>query len=96
MCSYGRGRVFGHIPYILPEFRVYQPVTVRVTSIEAECYVISATEFEKRILCFNKVLDYFKSAAHGALYANSVIKLGVYSHFSKFHNTNSDRLEDEM
>lgn len=84
MCRYGRGRVFGQIPYVLPEFRNYQPVTVRVASITAEAYCISSTEFEKRILCFNRVVDYFKSAAHSALRSNSLIKINTFDHLTKF------------
>lgn len=33
VCRYGQGKIFGEIPYVLPEFfKNYQPVSIKCTS----------------------------------------------------------------
>ena len=58
VCKYGPGKVFGQIPYVLPEyFSNYQPISVKCSSLTGEVLRISAIEFEKKILANFKVFE---------------------------------------
>jgi len=58
VCKYGPGKVFGEIPYVLPEyFTNYQPISVKCSSSQGEVLRISAIEFEKKILANTKVFE---------------------------------------
>lgn len=71
---YGPGMVFGHYPQVLSQFKHYQPVTIKCSSQEAWVFKISTIEFEKNVLNYKRVREFFNRTSMAELRNNNLMQ----------------------
>lgn len=97
VCKYGPGKVFGEIPYVLPDyFKNYQPISVKCSSSQGEVLRISAIEFEKKILVNTKVFEQFKQINFKNIISNTFSKVKVFQTFSNFYSQKGEEIIDKQ
>ena len=63
LSKYGPGKVLGEAIHVIPELESKQPYSIKCLSLDGVLVRISKFEFEKKVLCHQKVLNIFRENA---------------------------------
>ena len=90
LARYGPGKVFGEVPFVIEEFKSYQPCSIKCVSLEAEVLRINGHEFEKKILSHKPVANVFSQAAYENLLNYKFKKIQRFWTIKNFQSIKAD------